>query len=142
VVAGIKQNQLQIATKLEDLERYRCAGDFELCSIAYAFRKAADCPMKFPHHRTSTLQGTGISHEFWAWKFMHEYIGKPEAERTHVYFRLVHEALTGSNYVGDNFTEVKKGDSLLDSLNPGVFTSSAVPNFQLKISDMVEKEID
>jgi hypothetical protein len=47
-----------------------------------------------------------------SWKLIHEYEGEPEAERTHVYFRLVMEALSGSNYVGggDNFTEAK-GDS-------------------------------
>ncbi len=68
---------------------------------------------------------------------MHEYIGKPESERTHIYFRLVREAVSGSNYVGENFTAVKKGDDLLDSSNPGVFTSSEVSNFQLRIEDMV-----
>jgi hypothetical protein len=76
-------------------------------SIAYAFGKAAEDPMMFPSKRTSTLKGTGIAHKFWAWKFMHKYSGKPEAERTHVYFRLVREALSGSNYVGDNLTDVK-----------------------------------
>jgi hypothetical protein len=31
------------------------------------------------------------------------------------------------------------GDSLLDSCNPGVFTSSELSNFQIKIEEMVEK---
>jgi hypothetical protein len=137
VVSGMKQRRLQIARNSEPLTSFSDARDFELLSIAYAFRNAAEDPMKFPHKKTSILKGTGIAHQFWAWKFMHEYIGKPESERTHIYFRLVREAVSGSNYVGENFTAVKKGDDLLDSSNPGVFTSSEVSNFQLRIEDMV-----